>query len=105
MTDKRDAGLAWALCPGSMIAKFASARSDLLLCGFSDRILARLAQRREMLSDAQKDAALAALDPAALRLDIRRAGVAHRGDPHERSLAWLGEILEMRLDAFGDTRS
>ena len=97
-----------AIVPGGNIRwleLLADGGSHLALGRMGDRILARFAQRGEMLSDAQEDAALAGFDPAALRLDIGAAGFAHRGDPHEGRLAWLGQILEVRLDTFAESIS
>jgi hypothetical protein len=53
-----------------------------------------------MLLDAQQDTAGTGLHGGTLRLDIRSARFAHRGDLHERCLARLGKFGEMRLDAF-----
>jgi len=81
------------------------ASSHSALGRLADGILARLAQSRVMLFDAEQDTTRARLEAGALLLDIRPAGFAHSGDLHERSLAWLSERLEIRLDAFGEPAS
>jgi hypothetical protein len=75
-------------------------RVQFALGRVADGILAALAQGGEVLLDALQNAAGAGFDGGTLRLDIRRARFAYRGDPHERDLARRPEISEMRLNAF-----
>ena len=55
-----------------------------------------------MLLDAEEDAACARFHSGTVLMDIRPAGVAHRGDPHQSRLTLLSETSEMRLNAFGE---
>ncbi|HKA74319.1 MAG TPA: hypothetical protein VKE26_21110, partial [Xanthobacteraceae bacterium] len=65
-------------------------------------VLARRAQRREVLPDAQKGAACAGLDAGALLPDIRAAGFAHPRGPRQCRLAGFGKALKVCLDALSE---
>ena len=68
----------------------------------ANRFLALLAHGGEVLFDTQKNTPCARLCGGTVLLDVHFTGFAHRGDPHEGCLARLAEIIEMRLNAFGE---
>jgi len=70
--------------------------------GMTNRFLALVAHGGEVLFDTQKNAPCARLCGGTVFLDLRSTGFAHRGDLHECRLARLAEIIEMRLNAFGE---
>jgi hypothetical protein len=68
----------------------------------ADRVLAGLTERNEMFFHAQQDATGSRSRGRTLPLDIRLAGFTHGGGLHQRRPALFTEILQMRLDAFGE---
>ena len=69
----------------------------------ADCILAGLTERGEMLFHAHQDSAGSRSCRGTVLLDIRLAGFTHGGGPHQRCLALFMEILEMRLNTFGES--
>ncbi|HET8918771.1 MAG TPA: hypothetical protein VFN27_03735 [Xanthobacteraceae bacterium] len=65
-------------------------------------VFAGLTERSEMFFHAQQDATGSRSRGGTLLLDIRLAGFTHGGGFHQRRPTLFMEILEMRLDAFGE---
>jgi hypothetical protein len=69
----------------------------------ADRIPAGLTERGKVLFRAHQDPTGSRSRRGTVLVDIRLAGFAHGGGPHQRRLALLMEILEMRLNTFGES--